>query len=478
MQKCIPAIIEQHVMEAAFVWFLRGHAVTLPNHTLVTLSQIDNRLEAHLDGLRVAGEPGWEIIEAELIEASEPEGVFAAAVLAFEGGDEAKVKEVLAAGTASPETARALVSALEWLEPATALRHIRPLLVAADPVFKRIGIGAAAVHRLKLRGEVLQAAFASDDPLLKARRSKAVGEVGLVDLQHAARANLKAKDPNCRFWAAWSTALLSGRMDAVAYLQNVAEAGGPSSERAAQIAMRQLPPREARAWLIRLVKELRQKRIAVVAAGAFADPEAIPFLLEQMKVPELARVAGESFSMITGVRLDNDKLEGQKPGGFEAGPTDSPEDENVEVTRTRTFLGPTRIWSGNGGPTTRGTSRRGPATCSASQSRRRRLGRPSRRAISASGRRRRWSWRSSTQDVPCSRSVPRGSASSASSNDRPPPNKGAHAQHGDDGGCGPTPKVPTAFVAATAGQRHAGGPNQSAGGQLTKRRPVQCLPGP
>ncbi len=50
-----------------------------------------------------------------------------------------------------------------------------------------------------------------------------------------------------------------------------------------------------------------------------------------MKVPRLARVAGESFSLITGVHIAYDKLEGQKPEGFEAGPIEDPEDENVAM---------------------------------------------------------------------------------------------------------------------------------------------------
>jgi uncharacterized protein (TIGR02270 family) len=50
-----------------------------------------------------------------------------------------------------------------------------------------------------------------------------------------------------------------------------------------------------------------------------------------MKVPALARVAGESFSLITGAHIVYDKLEGQKPEGFEAGPTEDPEDENVAM---------------------------------------------------------------------------------------------------------------------------------------------------
>src|SRR5208337_4999599 len=44
-----------------------------------------------------------------------------------------------------------------------------------------------------------------------------------------------------------------------------------------------------------------------------------------------ARVAGESFSLITGVHIAYDKLEGEKPEGFEAGPTENPEDEDVAM---------------------------------------------------------------------------------------------------------------------------------------------------
>ena len=97
------------------------------------------------------------------------------------------------------------------------------------------------------------------------------------------------------------------------------------------MAMRRLSSNDAKIWLKRLVRELRQARIAIIAGGAFADPEVIPFLIDQMKGPKLARVAGESFSMITGADLVKDKLEGPKPQGFEAGPTDDPEDENVEM---------------------------------------------------------------------------------------------------------------------------------------------------
>ena len=329
----IEVVVTQHAELAAFNWLLRDAAVATANYKLWELARHDDRVEAHLDGLRVAGEPGWEIVRTALVEIGEPGEVFASAVLAFEGNDSGKIGEVLEVATATPEAVRAAVSALGWLTSEAAARHAKPLLSAADPVLKRIGIAAAVVHRKNPGVPVLQDAFASDDAILKAKALRAVGELGLVDLHLATRANLKAKDPSCRFWAAWSTALLNGNSEAVALLQNIAETGGPFSERAAQMAMRRLPSKDARIWLMRLVKELRQMRIALVAAGALADPDAIPFIMDKMKDPKLARVAGESFSLITGANIAYEDLDGERIEAAETGPTEDPADEQVAMDR-------------------------------------------------------------------------------------------------------------------------------------------------
>ena len=50
-----------------------------------------------------------------------------------------------------------------------------------------------------------------------------------------------------------------------------------------------------------------------------------------MKHPPIARLAGLSFSIITGVNLAYENLSGDKPEDFDAGPTEDPEDENVAM---------------------------------------------------------------------------------------------------------------------------------------------------
>ena len=67
------------------------------------------------------------------------------------------------------------------------------------------------------------------------------------------------------------------------------------------------------------------------AAAALGDPTIVPWLIEQMASPELARLAGGALTMITGVDLAAEKLSVKAPAGFEAGPSDDPADENVAM---------------------------------------------------------------------------------------------------------------------------------------------------
>jgi hypothetical protein len=76
----IPDIISQHIEGAVFLWLLRNAAIKKPHYDFWGLAKLDDRLEADLDGLRIAGDAGWKICKQELTW-QEPGEVFAAAVL-------------------------------------------------------------------------------------------------------------------------------------------------------------------------------------------------------------------------------------------------------------------------------------------------------------------------------------------------------------------------------------------------------------
>ena len=84
-------------------------------------------------------------------------------------------------------------------------------------------------------------------------------------------------------------------------------------------------------WHRHLVQSPDTIRLAVMGSGIIGDPLLIPWLMEQMNTPALARVAGEAFTMITGVDLEREEMRGMRPEGFNAGPTDDPGDDNVAM---------------------------------------------------------------------------------------------------------------------------------------------------
>jgi uncharacterized protein (TIGR02270 family) len=326
----LPSIITQHAEESAFLWLLRSRAVGAPHYKLEHLARLVNRLEAHIDGLRVAGEAGWELA-VEQLGYEEAGEVFAAGVLALESRDPARINRVLEVAERAPETARGFVSALGWVEKPHLQGTVKDLLQSREPFLRRLGVAACAVHRVD-PGPALEQAIADPEPALRARALKAAGELGRADLLEPLRARLgDDEDTSCRFWAAWSAVLAGDRGRAVVALQRTGMVASPWQLRAIGLAPRVLAADAARDWLKTLSEDLDQLRALITAVGVYGDPHYVPWLIKQMATPALARVAGEAFSMITGVDLAYQDLEGEWPEGFHAGPTENPEDEDVEM---------------------------------------------------------------------------------------------------------------------------------------------------
>ncbi|MBI2899863.1 MAG: hypothetical protein HYY17_06745 [Planctomycetes bacterium] len=177
--KTNPAVLDQHAEETAFLWILRDNAVRAPHYDLPQLARLDSRVEAHLDGLRVAGEDGWKRALDEL-KHGEPGEVFAAASLATD--DEARFRTVLDAAK-SPELERAVVSAIGWApsEPPA----LRKLLASDSPRLRRLALAGCAVRRLD-PGPALDAALASSDEALRKTGRRAAELLGRVAPPRAA----------------------------------------------------------------------------------------------------------------------------------------------------------------------------------------------------------------------------------------------------------------------------------------------------
>jgi uncharacterized protein (TIGR02270 family) len=145
------------------------------------------------------------------------------------------------------------------------------------------------------------------------------------------RKELRSPDLPCRVAAAWSLARITGEPAALAELQTIALVESRYRLAAVNMLMRRLEVAAARRVIRMLERVPESERTGVYAAGALGDPAEVPSLLERMTQPELARLAGEAFSWITGEDLALSKLDGNAPEGFEAGPNENPLDERVDL---------------------------------------------------------------------------------------------------------------------------------------------------
>jgi uncharacterized protein (TIGR02270 family) len=329
-RQVVPVVVQQHAEEAAILRNIRSVQVRAPHVKLHHLRRLDDRIAAHLDGLAVAGAFGTELCAAALATPSVGE-MFAAGVRAIEDKDTRRLDSLVALAQALPEGERGLLSAFGWVSAPLLQGTIVGLLSAGDPFRRRIAIAACSMHQVD-PGAALTAAITDVDPPLRARALRAAGECGRRDLLPVCLSALADEGAACSFWAAWSAVLLGDRGDALRALVDCARLPNSYREPALRLYLMFADAPAAHTLLQSLGRDAAQNmRLLLQGAGIFGDPRYVPWLIKQMEFPDLTRLAGEAFSLITGLDLSFLDLDGKPPEGVDFGPNDDPDDENVAM---------------------------------------------------------------------------------------------------------------------------------------------------
>lgn len=326
----VPNVVSQHVEDAASLRSTRSVLVRAPHVRLLHLGRADDRLRAHLDGISVAGDAGYRMAQIAL----ELPGVgqlFTVAVAAVERRDLDQLQRLAMLADKVPETRRALASAYGWVS-APALRGLTaPLLAAADATLRWFGVAACAAHRVD-PGTILDAALSDGDAPLRARALRAAGELGRGDLLDECIAHaVSDADAACRYQAAWSARLLGERSRADPVLREIALQNSPDAHDALQLALLGADLDSARALVRELGADGSAPRATIRAAGWAGDVHVVPWLIQQMADDRHARLAGESFTLLTGADLARFDLERKPPAAAVGERSEEPSDADVSL---------------------------------------------------------------------------------------------------------------------------------------------------
>ena len=324
-------VCEQFVDNAAFLWILRSVAINQPHYLPADILEIETRIKSNIDGMFSVPEDAWHLC-LEALEFEEPGEVFTAAILAFYSADEKKIQKVVEVGLSNDQALEGLVSSIAWLPEKVSVPWLEKFIRSKDLAHKRLAINTYR-HLRRDPGEYLTKLLQRDDCVADEKLYisclRLAGELKRTDLVPELNIALNNDSKTIKFWASVSLALLGNRA-VVEFLAEFIDIENPHWQIASHLYFRIAPIKTSRQLISELAKDEDQTRVAIKACAILGDPQVVSWLFGKMEDPELARVAAESFTHITGIFLEENKLDIDVEEPVES-PEDDPNNDNVEL---------------------------------------------------------------------------------------------------------------------------------------------------
>jgi uncharacterized protein (TIGR02270 family) len=164
----LPNIVQQHFDTYRFLWSQRQGALRSPDFTEGDLARVEDRMEAHLDGLLVAGEHAITLLEANLAGDDASAVLAAAFVLLAMDRDDAAAKVVEALLQAQGSQIDGLRQALCLGDITRIVPRLRELFASPSTLAAAVAAEALAFHgRLDASSLRLAALLSDEDPAVR-----------------------------------------------------------------------------------------------------------------------------------------------------------------------------------------------------------------------------------------------------------------------------------------------------------------------
>lgn len=317
----IPPLLRQHATDAAFYWQLLEYGDFSPTIDREKHDYFRRLLVAHLDGLRFAGDVGWQEALISLDDWQSAGEAFVATRLAFESGNEVRCAELasLLEQLDAQEVVPGVVSALKACADRITPSRLPLWLSAPQPLWRAAALELYGHQALRLDDILIHRCFDSDESLVRAAVCRYLAQMPqpqwLSHLYHA------CKDESYRVRQAAVWALYCARADdggrlfplVFEVLQHCLTASMPDEmnvpewqrliEFLARLSGQLLPAQGA--WVSDALRRLPDY-LRLLLLAHHGDPQYLPHIMKLMQQPELAPLAWWAFCFITGVDYDDD----------------------------------------------------------------------------------------------------------------------------------------------------------------------------
>jgi len=330
MVKIIEDVVYQHAENVCSLWVQRQNAVNEPHYSFPNLLHLDDRVEANLEGIRVAGDAGLPFLQ-ELLEADDAGACFALALLALETGDNKRLEELFDQAMNKPEYIEELVSAFAWSHPLHLKDIVKSLLTSDDEIANIIALKACAAHNKHIPN-YLPLFLNHSSSRVRSATLHAGANIGGIEFSSLLWALGTPDDEAEQFELARAKAFSNKPEMAADPLIRIALSNSPFKIDAVNLTMQLPNVKTSKELLITLDNSVGRSRDVIRGFGLLGDPSAMNWLIDKTETQEFARLAGGSISMITGIDLTHEGIElTNDPEGFYAGPDDDPSNDDVAM---------------------------------------------------------------------------------------------------------------------------------------------------
>lgn len=293
-----PDVLEEFFEELDFLWSQREAVVFASDWTLRDLAELEERAEAHLDGLRLSGADGIDLARPSL-RGEEQGPATAAAFVLMEGRRPDLDAEIVRALVEAEAPAKEGIGiALRHTDAPRIAQELRRLATEHDPLTRSIAVDILAFHRLGPPPPRLFDLFAFPDPAVRARACAAAGRFGGPWGPDDLQAALDQEDAGVR-WAAIHASARLGMPGLQGMLRGAAARTDAVVPEAIEFLGALGDPSDLQI-LRGLLARPASRSAALAALGASGQVAAVPQILEAIKDPAVAVPAGKAFLRISG----------------------------------------------------------------------------------------------------------------------------------------------------------------------------------
>lgn len=328
----LPDVLSEHAEVAGIMVRLREAYLNDLGGDLAGLVRLDDRLDAHLDGLRAAGEDGY-MAAREALRAGHDGSLFIVAVLSLERPNDDDARQIVTVAEATLRGQRELATALEWVSP----RRIEPWANAfssmASPAHRAAALLARHVHRLPLAPIAAVVDEMSRDDRWQRRElayralAASAGDVGVSVI----KAGVQDPQPEVRLAAQWAAHRKTPKGLVIDDLVAIAADAGYLAEEAFDLAARTVSADRAGELLERLPTGELGERAGIVAVAAAGRPSLVPWLMPRLRSAATARLAVWAYATLTGCDVVSEGLTRACSTPQDGVPNDDPRDPRTAV---------------------------------------------------------------------------------------------------------------------------------------------------